>query len=114
MIAVASLLQLLILAGALYDTARLLKPATDHRVSRARRRRAALEAAERRLVGQRLRGRIDAAAYRDVVFTVEYSVRGAMHAVYGLLGIDDHEIPGICHALADPRTALDVLKAALA
>ncbi|MGW2522593.1 oleate hydratase [Streptomyces sp. NPDC001617] len=50
----------------------------------------------------------------DVVFTVEYSVRGALHAVYGLLGIDDHEIPGIYHALADPRTAVDVLRAALA
>ncbi|MEU5594809.1 oleate hydratase [Streptomyces sp. NPDC020298] len=50
----------------------------------------------------------------DVVFTVEYSVRGAMHAVYALLGLDEHDIPGIYHALADPRTALDVLKAALA
>jgi oleate hydratase len=50
---------------------------------------------------------------QDVVFTVEYSVRGAMHAVYGLLGLD-HDIPGIHHALADPRTAFDVLKAALA
>ncbi|UXY25338.1 oleate hydratase [Streptomyces sp. HUAS TT20] len=50
----------------------------------------------------------------DVVFTVEYSVRGAMHAVYGLLGLDDHEIPGIYHALADPRTAFDVLAATLA
>ncbi|MGW3115700.1 oleate hydratase [Streptomyces sp. NPDC001107] len=50
----------------------------------------------------------------DVVFTVEYSVRGAMHAVYGLLGLDDREIPGIHHALADPRTAFDVLKATLA
>ncbi|WP_405884613.1 oleate hydratase [Streptomyces sp. NBC_01136] len=49
----------------------------------------------------------------DVVFTVEYSVRGAMHAVYGLLGLDDHEIPGIHHALADPKTAFDVLKATL-
>ncbi|MEV5845302.1 oleate hydratase [Streptomyces sp. NPDC051985] len=49
----------------------------------------------------------------DVVFTVEYSVRGAMHAVYGLLGID-REIPGIHHALADPKTAFGVLKAALA
>ncbi|GGX76184.1 oleate hydratase [Streptomyces anandii] len=49
----------------------------------------------------------------DVVFTVEYSVRGAMHAVYGLLGLD-LEIPGIHHALADPRTAFDVLGAALA
>lgn len=50
----------------------------------------------------------------DVVFTVEYSVRGAMHAVYGLLGLDDGEIPGIHHALADPATAFDVLRAALA
>ncbi|MEU3343008.1 oleate hydratase [Streptomyces sp. NPDC006668] len=48
----------------------------------------------------------------DVVFTVEYSVRGAMHAVYGLLGLD-HEIPGIYHALADPKAAFTVLKAAL-
>ncbi|MFF4661220.1 oleate hydratase [Streptomyces sp. NPDC001381] len=50
----------------------------------------------------------------DVVFTVEYSVRGAMHAVYDLLGLDQREIPGIHHALADPGTALDVLRAALA
>ncbi|WP_427924230.1 oleate hydratase [Streptomyces sp. cg40] len=50
----------------------------------------------------------------DVVFTVEYSVRGAMHAVYGLLGLDEREIPGIYHALADPTTAFDVLRAALA
>ncbi|MFG2120237.1 oleate hydratase [Streptomyces sp. NPDC048710] len=49
----------------------------------------------------------------DVVFTVEYSVRGAMHAVHGLLGLDD-DIPGIHHALADPRTAFGVLRAALA
>ncbi|KUN81489.1 hypothetical protein AQJ66_24120 [Streptomyces bungoensis] len=49
----------------------------------------------------------------DVVFTVEYSVRGAMHALYGLLGLDEHEIPGIYHALADPKTAFTVLKAAL-
>ncbi|MFI6359588.1 oleate hydratase [Streptomyces sp. NPDC050743] len=49
----------------------------------------------------------------DVVFTVEYSVRGATHAVYGLLGLDG-EIPGIYHALADPKTAIGVLKAALA
>ncbi|MEV5988574.1 oleate hydratase [Streptomyces sp. NPDC052051] len=49
----------------------------------------------------------------DVVFTVEYSVRGAMHAVYGLLGLPD-EIPGIYHALADPKTAFGALKAALA
>ena len=45
----------------------------------------------------------------DVVFTVEYSVRGAMHAVYGLLGIDK-PIPPIHHALSDPRTAFFALK----
>ncbi|MFK4147669.1 oleate hydratase [Streptomyces sp. NPDC004065] len=49
----------------------------------------------------------------DVVFTVEYSVRGAMHAVHGLLGLDK-EIPGIHHAAAEPKTALTVLRAALA
>ena len=68
MIAVAALLQLLILAGALYDTARLLGPASGpRRATRARRRRAALEAAERRLVDRRLRGRIDAPAYREAM-----------------------------------------------
>ncbi|MEU6998127.1 oleate hydratase [Nonomuraea sp. NPDC046570] len=48
----------------------------------------------------------------DVVFTVEYSVRGAMHAVYGLLGVD-RKIPGIYHALADPKVAFEALKTAL-
>ncbi|MFC3571995.1 oleate hydratase [Streptomyces yaanensis] len=48
----------------------------------------------------------------DVVFTVEYSVRGAMQAVYGLLGLN-REIPGIYHALTDPKTAFGALKAAL-
>ncbi|MFF7643950.1 oleate hydratase [Streptomyces canus] len=48
----------------------------------------------------------------DVVFTVEYSVRGAMHGVYELLGVD-RKIPGIYHALTDPKAALDTLKAAL-
>ena len=47
----------------------------------------------------------------DVVFTVEYSVRGAMHGVYGLLDID-REIPGIYHALTEPKVALDALRAA--
>jgi Myosin-crossreactive antigen len=37
----------------------------------------------------------------DVVFTVEYSVRGAMHGVYGLLGLKN-EIPPIYHGIADP------------
>lgn len=41
----------------------------------------------------------------DVVFTVEYSVHGAMLAVYTLLGID-REIPPIYQGLLDPRIAL--------
>jgi oleate hydratase len=45
----------------------------------------------------------------DVVFTVEYSVRGAMHGVYGLLGVK-REIPAIYHGIADPKVALDALK----
>ncbi|HZR34653.1 MAG TPA: oleate hydratase [Nevskia sp.] len=46
---------------------------------------------------------------QDVVFTVEYSVRTAMHAVYGLLGIEK-EIPAIFHGISDPRTVLAGLK----
>ncbi|MFE9650658.1 hypothetical protein ACFYO0_42530 [Streptomyces sp. NPDC006365] len=66
MVTVAVLLQLLILVGALYDTARLLTPTEGRRLSRVRirRRRAALETAERRVVARRLYGRIDAATYR--------------------------------------------------
>lgn len=45
----------------------------------------------------------------DVVFTVEYSVRAAMHGVYGLLGLK-REIPAIYHGIADPKVALDALK----
>ena len=45
----------------------------------------------------------------DVVFTVEYSVRGAMHGVYGLLGLRN-EIPAIYHGIAHPRVALDALR----
>ena len=45
----------------------------------------------------------------DVVFTVEYSVRGAMLAVYGLLGLK-YEIPAIYHAIADPTVALEALR----
>ncbi|MGA5822674.1 oleate hydratase [Kitasatospora sp. NPDC094028] len=47
----------------------------------------------------------------DVVFTVEYSVRGAMHAVYQLLGLDK-PIPPVHHALSDPKTAFRALKTA--
>lgn len=45
----------------------------------------------------------------DVVFTVEYSVRAAMHGVYGLLGLQ-REIPPIYHAIPDPKVAFDALK----
>jgi oleate hydratase len=48
----------------------------------------------------------------DVVFTVEYSVRGAMHAVYGLLGMNN-EIPPIYHGVMDPSAALVSLKTLL-
>jgi oleate hydratase len=48
----------------------------------------------------------------DVVFTVEYSVRGAMHAVYELLGVRK-EIPGIYRALTDPKAALATFRAAI-
>ncbi len=48
----------------------------------------------------------------DVVFTVEYSVRGAMHGVYGLLGLKN-EIPPIYHGIRDPQVAIATLKAFL-
>ncbi|MFZ1417452.1 MAG: oleate hydratase [Burkholderiaceae bacterium] len=44
----------------------------------------------------------------DVVFTVEYSVRGAMHAVYELMGVD-LPIPAIYHALEHPSVAFKAL-----
>lgn len=47
-----------------------------------------------------------------VVFTVECSVQGAMHAVYELLGIDQ-EIPGIYYGLAHPRVAAEAHQTAL-
>ncbi|MEU2632131.1 oleate hydratase, partial [Kitasatospora sp. NPDC007106] len=49
----------------------------------------------------------------DVVFTVEYSVRGAMHAVHQLLGLD-LPVPPVHHALAEPATVLAALRTALA
>jgi oleate hydratase len=49
----------------------------------------------------------------DVVFTVEYSVRGAMHGVYQLLGVN-RDIPAVYHGLHDPKVALSALTAALA
>ncbi|MFE0459031.1 oleate hydratase [Kitasatospora sp. NPDC058965] len=49
----------------------------------------------------------------DVVFTVEYSVRGAMHAVYRLLGLD-LPVPPVHHALTEPATVLRALRTAFA
>jgi oleate hydratase len=48
----------------------------------------------------------------DVVFTVEYSVRAAMIAIYGLLGVD-RPIPPIYHGLLDPAVALRAAECAL-
>ncbi|MDH6566132.1 hypothetical protein M2160_001153 [Streptomyces sp. SAI-117] len=61
MVVLAAFLHLLILAGALYDTARLC--ASRHGTARLRRGRGP-GATEKRLVAQRLHGRIDAATYR--------------------------------------------------
>lgn len=47
----------------------------------------------------------------DVVFTVEYSVRGAMLACYQLLGID-RPIPAIYNGMLDPHVGLHALEAA--
>ena len=47
----------------------------------------------------------------DVVFTVEYSVRGAMHAVYGLFGVEA-KIPPIYRGLLDPKVGLTALQSA--
>ena len=49
----------------------------------------------------------------DVVFTVEYSVRGAMHGVYGLLGLKN-VIPPIYHGIADLKVAMAGLKTLIA
>jgi oleate hydratase len=49
---------------------------------------------------------------QDVTFTVEYSVRGAMHGVYTLLGVE-RAIPGIYHPITDPKVAFGALKTAL-
>jgi len=48
----------------------------------------------------------------DCVFTVEYSVRSAMHAVYGLFGVE-RAIPAIYHAIADPAVSVQALHALL-
>lgn len=45
----------------------------------------------------------------DVVFTVEYSVRGAMTAIYHFFEVD-HEIPDIYNGLFDPKVGLKALE----
>ena len=45
----------------------------------------------------------------DTVFTVEYSVHGAMRAVYELYGVDK-PIPAIYHGLMDPEVGLQALE----
>ena len=47
----------------------------------------------------------------DVVFTVEYSVHGAMHAVYSLFGVDK-PIPPIYRGKRDPKVGLLTLESA--
>jgi oleate hydratase len=47
----------------------------------------------------------------DVVFTVEYSIHGAMHAVYTLLGVD-RKIPPLYQGLLDPKVAVKALQSA--
>ena len=47
-----------------------------------------------------------------VAFTVEYSVHGAMDAVYTLLGVD-RPIPPICRGILDPPTARKALETTL-
>ena len=47
----------------------------------------------------------------DVVFTVEYSVHCAMHAVYALYGVDK-AIPPIYHGLAAPKVGLQAVASA--
>ena len=45
----------------------------------------------------------------DIVFTVEYSVHAAMHAVYNLWGVPK-KVPPIYHGLLDPRVGVKALE----
>jgi oleate hydratase len=47
----------------------------------------------------------------DIVFTVEYSIHGAMHAVYTLLGVD-RQSPPIYQGLRERKVAVKALQAA--
>ena len=44
---------------------------------------------------------------RDTIFTTEYSVRTAMEAVYGLLGVD-RGVPEVWGSVYDVRDLLDI------
>jgi len=48
---------------------------------------------------------------KDVVFTVEYSVRGAQIAVYTLLGLSLREIPEISEHQKEIKVVLESLEA---
>jgi oleate hydratase len=48
---------------------------------------------------------------QDVVFTVEYSIHGAMHAVYEFFGVD-RQIPPIFQGLRDPKVVVRALQSA--
>jgi len=48
---------------------------------------------------------------KDVVFTVEYSIHGAMHAVYEFFGVD-RQIPPIFQGLHDPKVVVRALQSA--
>ena len=48
----------------------------------------------------------------DIVFTVEYSIHGAMHAIYTLLDVD-RKIPPIYHGIFDPKAALSATRTML-
>ncbi|MFF5188026.1 hypothetical protein ACFY30_30415 [Streptomyces sp. NPDC000345] len=69
---IASMVGALILAGIGYDIARLITPDEARRppLARLRGRRAALEEAERWLVGLRLHNRVDAATYQRRMSTL--------------------------------------------
>ncbi|WP_225804016.1 hypothetical protein [Streptomyces sp. NK15101] len=67
----------LIAAGIFYDIARLITPDESRRppLARLAGRRAALAAAERRLIALRLRDRIDAAAYERRMTAIAHGHR---------------------------------------
>ncbi|WP_328690353.1 hypothetical protein OHA74_14425 [Streptomyces phaeochromogenes] len=74
---ISALIGSLILAAVFYDMARLLTPSESRcpPLARIRGRRAALESAEMWLVGLRLHGRIDAAAYRTRMHSLAHGER---------------------------------------